>query len=34
MRFSKIINVVTCHAEREVGDVIVGVVAPLPGEIL
>jgi proline racemase len=33
MRSSKIIHVVTCHAEGEVGDVIVGGVAP-PGETL
>jgi proline racemase len=31
MRSSKIIHVVTCHAEGEVGDVIVGGVAPPPG---
>ena len=34
MRASKIIHVVTCHAEGEVGDVIVGGVAPPPGETL
>ena len=34
MRSSKIIHVVTCHAEGEVGDVIVGGVAPPPGETL
>jgi trans-L-3-hydroxyproline dehydratase len=34
MRTSKIIHVVTCHAEGEVGDVIVGGVAPPPGETL
>ena len=32
MRTSKIIHVVTCHAEGEVGDVIVGGVAPPPGD--
>ncbi|WP_417794544.1 trans-3-hydroxy-L-proline dehydratase [Terasakiella pusilla] len=32
MRSSKIIHVVGCHAEGEVGDVIVGGVAPPPGE--
>ena len=32
MRSSKIIHVVTCHAEGEVGDVIVGGVAPPPGD--
>lgn len=32
MRSSKIVHVVTCHAEGEVGDVIVGGVAPPPGE--
>ncbi|WP_210526212.1 trans-3-hydroxy-L-proline dehydratase [Rubellimicrobium arenae] len=32
MRTSKIIHVVSCHAEGEVGDVIVGGVAPPPGE--
>ncbi len=31
MRTSKIVHVVTCHAEGEVGDVIVGGVAPPPG---
>jgi proline racemase len=34
MRSSKIIHVVTCHAEGEVGDVIVGGVVPPPGETL
>ncbi len=34
MRSSKIVNVVTCHAEGEVGDVIVGGVAPPPGDTL
>ena len=34
MRASKIIHVVTCHAEGEVGDVIVGGVAPPPGGTL
>lgn len=34
MRSSKIIHVVTCHAEGEVGDVIVGGVAPPPGETI
>jgi proline racemase len=34
MRSSKVIHVVTCHAEGEVGDVIVGGVAPPPGETL
>jgi proline racemase len=34
MRSSKIIHVVTCHAEGEVGDVIVGGVAPPAGETL
>lgn len=34
MRTSKTIHVVTCHAEGEVGDVIVGGVAPPPGETL
>jgi len=32
MRTSKLIHVVTCHAEGEVGDVIVGGVAPPPGD--
>jgi len=32
MRTSKTIHVVSCHAEGEVGDVIVGGVAPPPGE--
>ena len=31
MRTSKIVHVVSCHAEGEVGDVIVGGVAPPPG---
>jgi len=34
MRASKIIHVVTCHAACEVGDVIVGDVAPPPGGTL
>ncbi len=34
MRSSKIIQVVSCHAEGEVGDVIVGGVAPPPGRTL
>jgi proline racemase len=34
MRASKIIHVVSAHAEGEVGDVIVGGVAPPPGETL
>jgi proline racemase len=34
MRISKAIHVVSCHAEGEVGDVIVGGVAPPPGETL
>lgn len=34
MRTSKIIHVVACHAEGEVGDVIVGGVAPPPGGTL
>lgn len=34
MRSEKIIHVVSCHAEGEVGDVIVGGVAPPPGETL
>jgi len=32
MRSSRIIHIVSCHAEGEVGDVIVGGVAPPPGE--
>lgn len=32
MRTSKLVHVVSCHAEGEVGDVIVGGVAPPPGE--
>ena len=31
MRTSKVVHVVSCHAEGEVGDVIVGGVAPPPG---
>ncbi len=34
MRSTKVIHVVNCHAEGEVGDVIVGGVAPPPGETL
>lgn len=34
MRSSKTIHVVSCHAEGEIGDVIVGGVAPPPGETL
>src|SRR3984885_13490135 len=34
MRSSRIIPVVTCHAAGEVGDVIVGGVAPPPGETI
>ncbi len=34
MQSSRIVHVVTCHAEGEVGDVIVGGVAPPPGETL
>ena len=34
MRTSKVIHTVSCHAEGEVGDVIVGGVAPPPGDSL
>ncbi len=34
MRTSSVIHVVSCHAEGEVGDVVVGGVAPPPGETL
>ncbi len=34
MRTSKVIHTVSCHAEGEVGDVIVGGVAPPPGETI
>jgi proline racemase len=34
MRTSKVIHIVSCHAEGEVGDVIVGGVAPPPGKTL
>lgn len=34
MRSTKVIHVVSCHAEGEVGDVIVGGVAPPPGKTL
>lgn len=34
MRTSKVIHVVSCHAEGEVGDVIVGGVTPPPGDTL
>ena len=32
MRSKKIIHIISCHAEGEVGDVIVGGVSPPPGE--
>jgi proline racemase len=34
VRSSKVIHVISCHAEGEVGDVIVGGVAPPPGDTL
>jgi proline racemase len=34
MRSTKVIHVVSCHAEGEVGDVIVGGVAPPPGDLV
>ncbi|HAT86907.1 MAG TPA: hypothetical protein DCS30_13775, partial [Rhizobiales bacterium] len=34
MRSSKTVHVISCHAEGEVGDVIVGGVAPPPGDTL
>ena len=34
MRSAKVIHVVSCHAEGEVGDVIVGGVAPPPGDTI
>ena len=34
MRASKLVHIVECHAEGEVGDVIVGGVAPPPGDTL
>jgi proline racemase len=34
MRSSKVVHVVSCHAEGEVGDVIVGGVTPPPGDTL
>src|SRR5699024_10509964 len=34
MRTAKLVHVVSCHAEGEVGDVIVGGVAPPPGDTL
>lgn len=34
MRTSRLISIISCHAEGEVGDVIVGGVAPPPGETL
>lgn len=34
MRSSKLVHVVSCHAEGEVGDVIVGGVAPPPGDTI
>ena len=34
MRTAKVIHVVSCHAEGEVGDVIVGGVSPPPGDTI
>jgi proline racemase len=34
MRTTKLVSIISCHAEGEVGDVIVGGVAPPPGETL
>ncbi|NNK99284.1 MAG: hypothetical protein HKO88_09550, partial [Xanthomonadales bacterium] len=34
MRMSRVIEIVGCHAEGEVGDVIVGGVEPPPGDTL
>ena len=34
MRSSKVIHVVSCHAEGEAGDVIVGGVSPPPGDTI
>ena len=34
MRGSRVVHVVSCHAEGEVGDVIVGGIAPPPGDTL
>jgi proline racemase len=34
MRSTKVVHSVSCHAEGEVGDVIVGGVSPPPGETL
>src|SRR5690242_8587001 len=34
MRTTKVVHIVACHAEGEVGDVIVGGVAPPPGETI
>ena len=34
MRTSKVVHIVSCHAEGEVGDVIVGGVAPPPGDTI
>ena len=34
MRSSKAIQIISCHAEGEVGDVIIGGVTPPPGETL
>ncbi|MEM6462240.1 MAG: proline racemase family protein [Pseudomonadota bacterium] len=34
MRSSKVVHVISCHAEGEVGDVIVGGVAPPPGDTI
>ena len=34
LRSSKAIQIISCHAEGEVGDVIIGGVTPPPGETL
>ena len=34
MRSTKVIHVVSCHAEGEVGDVILGGVQPPPGDTI
>ncbi|KFG70861.1 hypothetical protein JH26_01600 [Microvirga sp. BSC39] len=34
MRTSKVVHIVSCHAEGEVGDVIIGGVTPPPGDTI
>ena len=34
MRFSKVLNVVGCHAEGEVGNVVIGGIGDVPGQTM